>query len=619
MVSTGKKVAFGVGGLVVVAGAGFAILASQSNQSATTSKAVSVGSFKGDYKNPKSPIKGGNISVTVPGNAASPASFAGYIEFSQWAQTSQQLQPAGQNMLNYSDKHGKFIDGGPANYKFDKQNKTVTITLRDNLKWSDGKPVTAQDVLFSLETIATNEVASAGQFTESYLKIKGMSDYQNGKAKTISGVKLNDGADGKKVTVSYTDLPAAAEWGDGVPAYALPYHDLKDVSSKDLSTSTKVTKHPLSFGPFKVQSVSSDSTVKYVRNNDYWGKPARLDTVTYYINQDKSKLENDLSKQKFDIVTTVPTSLWKDGDKDQLAKYNNAKGYAATGAYASGYWELYFNLGHFDKKDSTNVQDRQTPLQDVNVRKAVGYAMNVGDVADKYSNGFDQPAKTLVSKDPAKEEFYNNSIKSYHDKSGGDPKKAGEYLEKAGYKKGADGYYAKDGKHLTLTYLARSGSTNAEAEAKAYIAAWKAAGIDVKLYQDKLVDSATWQSIILSGTNNDWDLTDGGWSEGTIPTFDQLWAKSAQYNFGHVVSDALTKNLTETQDSKSAAELAKNIKAFQKLVVEDQAYTIPTTVGIAAQFVNGRVTGWTTAPTNDLYAQLGVSQDKPVTSGNPRK
>jgi len=55
------------------------------------------------------------------------------------------------------------------------------------------------------------------------------------------------------------------------------------------------------------------------------------------------------------------------------------------------------------------------------------------------------------------------------------------------------------------------------------------------------------------------------------------------------------------------------------LVVEDQAYTIPTTVGIAAQFVNGRVTGWTTASTNDLYAQLGVSQDKPVTSGNPRK
>ena len=141
----------------------------------------------------------------------------------------------------------------------------------------------------------------------------------------------------------------------------------------------------------------------------------------------------------------------------------------------------------------------------------------------------------------------------------------------------------------------------------------------MKLYQDKLVDSATWQSIILSGNNNDWDLTDGGWSEGTVPTFDQLWAKTAQYNFGHVVSDALTKNLTETQDSKSAAELAKNIKAFQKLVVEDQAYTIPTTVSIAAQFVNGRVTGWTTASTNDLYAQLGVSQDKPVTSGNPRK
>lgn len=618
MVSTGKKVAFGVGGLVVVAGAGFAILASQSNQSATTSKAVSVGSFKGDYKNPKSPIKGGNISVTVPGTAADPVSFSGYSEFVQWSSVQQELGPTGGNSLFYTDKHGKIINGGPAEYKVDKDNKTVTITLRDNLKWSDGKPVTAQDVLFSLETLATNDVA-AGHFTNSYLSIKGLADYQNGKAKDISGVKLNDGADGKKLTVSYSTLPAAADWGDGVPSDAMPYHDLKNVASKDLATSEKVTKTPLSFGPFKVASVSTDSTVKYVRNSEYWGNPARLDSINFYVNQDKSKLENDLAKQKFDIVTSVPTSLWKNGDQPQLSKYDNAKGYVATGNYASGYWELYFNLGHFDKKDSTNVQDRQTPLQDANVRKAVGYAMNVGDVTKKYSNGFEQPATTLMSKDPAKEEFYNNAIKSYHDKSGGDPKKAGEYLEKAGYKKGADGYYAKDGKHLTLTYLARSRSTTAEAETKAYVAAWKAAGIDVKLYQDKLVDSATWQSIILAGNNNDWDLTDGGWSEGTVPTFDQLWAKSAQYNFGHVVSDALTKNLTETQDSKSATELAKNIKAFQKLVVEDQAYTIPTTVGIDAQFVNGRVTGWTTASTNDLYAQLGVSQDKPVTSGNPRK
>ena len=83
-------------------------------------------------------------------------------------------------------------------------------------------------------------------------------------------------------------------------------------------------------------------------------------------------------------------------NKDKLSKYDNAKGYVATGKYASGYWELYFNLGHFDKKDSTNVQDRQTPLQDANVRKAVGYAMNVGDVTKKYSNGFEQPATTII-------------------------------------------------------------------------------------------------------------------------------------------------------------------------------------------------------------------------------
>ncbi|MGR8824764.1 ABC transporter substrate-binding protein [Leuconostoc mesenteroides] len=620
MVSTGKKIGYGVGGLVVVAGAAWAILATTANHS-STSEAVSVGSFKGDYKNTKSNIKNGSLTVSYPGNASDPVSFSGYSEFSQWSAAQKQLDPAGGNLLFYTDENGKTTNNGPAKMTVDKDAKTVTITLRSDLKWSDGKNVTAQDVLFSLETLATNKVAS-GNFTQSYTAIKGLTDYQDGKTKSIAGVKLDDGENGKKLTVSYTSLPAAVDWGDGVPANALPYHDLKDVKADDLATSKKVTKTPLSFGPFKVSSVSSDSTVKYVRNSDYWGKAPKLKSITYYVNQDKTKLENDLSKQAFDIVVDAPAELWKDGNNTPvLSKYNNAKGYAATGQYDTGYWELYYNLGHFDSKTNENVQDRQTPLQDANVRKAVGYAQNVGDVIKKYGNGLKVTASTLVSKSTTKSLFYDDSIKGYQKKSSGDIKKAGALLEKAGYKKDSNGYYAKDGKRLSLVYLARQRTTTSEAEAKAYIEAWKKAGIEVKLYQDKLVDGSTWQSIVLDGNNNNWDLTDGGWSEGTVPTFDQLWAKSAQYNFGHVVSKDLTKNLSDTQSATSETDLIKNIKKFQKLVVDEQAYTIPTYTNIKVQLVNGRVTGWTTKASeqNDLYARLGVSQSKPVTSGNPRK
>lgn len=621
MVSTGKKIGYGVGGVIVVAGAAWALFAVTSNNSDSTQKAVSVGSFKGDYKNSKSAIKNGTLTVSYPGTASDPVSFAGYSEFSQWSAAQRQLDPAGANSLFYVDENSKTTNDGPAKIKIDKDNKTATITLRDDLKWSDGKDVTAQDVLFSLKTLATNKVAAAN-FTESYTAIKGLSAYQDGKAKEISGVKLDDGADGKKLTVSYTALPAAIDWGDGLPAYALPYHDLKNVASKDLATSEKVTKHPLSFGPFKVTSVSSDSTAKYVRNTDYWGKTPKLKGITYYINQDQTKLENDLAKQKFDIVTEAPSALWKDGGTPVLSKYDNAKGYAATGSYDTGYWELYFNLGHLNQKSGDSVQDRKTPLQDANVRKAVGFAQNVGDVTKKYGNGLRVTADTLVSKNETKTLFYNDDVKGYQQKSAGDAKKTGELLEKSGYKKDADGYFTKDGKRLSLVYLARSGRTTSEAETKAYIESWKKAGIEVKLYQNKLVDPSTWQSIVLDGNHNDWDITDAGWGEGTVPTFDQLWSKAAPYNFGHVVSDKLTQNLEDTQKSTSEDDLKKNIKQFQKLVVDEQAYTIPTYTNIKVQLVNGRVTGWTTATnkdTNDLYAKIGVSQDKAVTSGDPRK
>ncbi len=41
---------------------------------------------------------------------------------------------------------------------------------------------------------------------------------------------------------------------------------------------------------------------------------------------------------------------------------------------------MYYNLGHYDAKNSINVQDRKTPLQDQNVRQAIGYARNVAEV-----------------------------------------------------------------------------------------------------------------------------------------------------------------------------------------------------------------------------------------------
>lgn len=617
MVSAKKKMVYGIGGAVILAAAGFGIFSHMSNNYDASKAAVSVGHFKGDYQNKKKAINGGILKVSMPGTASDPATFVGYTELTETAAVAQAIAP-GSNEIFYTDKDGRVENDGPASMKVDKDKKTVTITLRDNLKWSDGKDVTAKDVAFSLETIATNEVASAN-FSDSYLNIKGMQDFQDGKAKSISGLKFDNGENGKKLTLSYDRIPGSITWGDGLPAYALPYHDLKDVPSDQLAVSDKVTKHPLSFSAFKVSSVSTDSVVKYVRNDTYWGKKAKLDGITYYINEDQSKLENDLSKQKFDLVTGVPTTLWKDGNKDKLAKFDNAKGYASTGAFDNGHSELNFNLGHYDKSKKSSVQDRKTPLQDANVRKAVGYAMNVGDVAAKYGNGFSQATNSIVSKSQMKSLFYNKDVKGYQDKASGDAKKAGQYLEKAGYKKESDGYYYKDGKKLTLTYMARSGSTTAEATTKAYIAAWKAAGIDVKLYQDKLVDFSTWKSLMLAGNNNEWDMTMVGWSEGKVPSFGQVWSKQSPMNMGHIVSDKVSKSLEDAQDAQSDEDLIKSIKGFQKLVIDDEAYTIPTTTGINASLVNGRVTGWTEAPTNDIFAKLGVSADKPQADGNPRK
>ncbi|WP_270338189.1 ABC transporter substrate-binding protein, partial [Lactococcus lactis] len=172
-----------------------------------------------------------------------------------------------------------------------------------------------------------------------------------------------------------------------------PYQYLKDVAPKDLASSPKTTTKPLVTGPFKPENVVAGESIKYVPNPYYWG----------YEIVSTAKSVAALSAHKYDFINSMANSQYK--------QVKNLKGYKVLGQQALYISLMYYNLGHYDTKNSISVQDRKTPLQDQNVRQAIGYARNVAEVDNKFSNGLSTPANGLIP--PIFKQFTSPSVKGY--------------------------------------------------------------------------------------------------------------------------------------------------------------------------------------------------------------
>ncbi|EGC69327.1 hypothetical protein HMPREF9087_1942 [Enterococcus casseliflavus ATCC 12755] len=111
------------------------------------------------------------------------------------------------------DADFKIIDGGAADLDLDIENNIATITLRDDLKWSDGEEVTAEDVIFSYEVIGHQDYTGI-RYDNTFTNVVGMEEYHNGDSDTISGITA---VSDKVVEIEFKEMhPGMMQLGGGV-------------------------------------------------------------------------------------------------------------------------------------------------------------------------------------------------------------------------------------------------------------------------------------------------------------------------------------------------------------------------------------------------------------------
>ncbi|NHL82571.1 oligopeptide ABC transporter substrate-binding protein [Lactobacillus helveticus] len=499
----------------------------------------------------------------------------------------------GNESLFDTDDSYKINNKGPATFKLDRKAKTVTIEVKKGVKWSDGKQVTAKDVEYEYEIMA-NKGSKSQRYTASLQDIVGLTDYHDGKSKTISGIEMPDGENGRKVVIHFKEMkPGMLQSGNGYfLESASPYHQLKNIPFDKLQSSDAVRKNPIFFGPYKISKIVRGQSVTWVPNKYYWRGTPKLDKITISVVNPNSASQA-IKSHKFDIADVV-NSQW-----DQV---KNTKGVNFVANVPLAYGYMGFKVGKW--KDGRNVMDPKAKMNNKSLRQAMAYAMNIDAVTKRYTHGLSFRIPTLIPKQFG--DYFNKNVKGYSYNL----KKANQLLDKAGYKKKGTYRVQPNGKPLTIRLAAMTGSSNQEPIIQNYIQQWKKIGLNVKLTTGRLIEFNSFYDKIQNDAK-DVDVFMAAWSLSSEPSPNDLYNEKAPYNFTRFVTKKNTQLLAEMNSQKAFNHKYRVDKFHEwQKYMNDEAYVVPITNSYAITAVNSKITGYSLKPSdgNSLWYKVGYAK-----------
>ncbi|MGJ7910333.1 oligopeptide ABC transporter substrate-binding protein [Neobacillus sp. LXY-1] len=483
----------------------------------------------------------------------------------------------------------EFTNDGAATYKMSEDKKTITVTIKDNVNWSDGKPVTAQDYEYSFLVIGNKDYTGVRYGDAIIQSIIGMKEYHEGKAQNISGIKIiND----KSLSITFDN--ANPSLLTGLWPYAMPKHYLGDVPIKDLATSDKIHKEPIGFGPYKIKKMVPGESVEFERNDNYFGGKPKLKTIVAKVVNPKVILQA-LKKGEVDVAE-YPV--------DQYSAAKGSKNFQFIGQVDLAYNYLGFKLGHWDADKGVNVMDNPK-FKDKRVRQAMAYALDEKSVGEKLYNGLRFPATSLIP--PSFPSWYNPDAKSI----GYDPEKAKKLLDKAGYKDVDKDGLREDpkGKKFKINFLSMSGGDIAEPLAKFYMQSWKNVGLDVQLVDGRLAEFNSFYKMV-EEDDPKVDIFLAAWSTGTDVDPYGLYGSDVPFNYSRYVSEKNDQLLKDGHSEKAFDhDYRKKVYDEWQDYMNDELPVIPTLFRSTISAVNNRVTELKANYSADPYiwAKVGVT------------
>lgn len=423
---------------------------------------------------------------------------------------------------------------------------TWTFRLRDDVVFSDGEPLTADDVVHTFSRIMDGgpEAATWGSY--------------------LTGAESITATDDQTVELTLKKPLATLPL---LPIPIVPEHVWKDVSEKDVKTYKAEPENGepvVGSGPFRlVSGEASGSTYEFDANPDYWGGAPHIDHVVFRVYKSEDPAVAALKTGEVDFVDGI-TPL-------QVQALESEPGITAQNGDSPGFDEIAFNTGAVDVDTGEPIGDGNPALQDAAFRHALGWGIDLDQLIERVYQGAGKPGTTIIP--PAYSNWQwvpeGDELMTY------DPDKAGQLLDEAGYTMGDDGLRTMpDGSPIgTLRLFARSDSAgDISLNTMDFFKEWLGdLGIDAEvtaMQSNKLTD------VILEGN---FDAFQWGWYVEPDPTSmlsymtcGQLgnWSDSWYCNEEY---DALYDAQQVELDRDKRVEM---VKQMQQILYEDSPYLV---------------------------------------------
>lgn len=496
---------------------------------------------------------------------------------------------------------------------FSVNGKEYIVNLRHGLKWSDGKPITADDVVFTWQNIIFDGFGNTS--TRDSVMI-------DGKLPTVE--KIDD------YTVKFVTPEPFAPFLRMLSSPIAPKHIFQPAVSRGreyfdgfLSTNTN-PKEFVTSGAFRLKEYVPAQRVVFERNPNY-----------YEINKDGKKLPY-LDKLVYLIVGDINNQVLKfeGGELDEIslqganvARFKEMEKHSDFTVFNIGpdTGTMYLSMNMNNRKDEKGKYyvepKKQVWFQDKNFRQAVDYALDRKNMVFNIANGLGYP---LFTPETLNSIFLNKNLKPY-DKN---IEKSKELLKKSGFTWDKAGHLIdRFGNHVEFDLYTNAGNTEREAIGVMVKQDLEDLGMKVNFKPiefnslvNKLMASLDWDMVIMGFTGSPLEPNGGKnvWlSDGTLHIFNQRLerdANSPRYAFEKRIDYLYTQGAlaTKFEDRK------KYYDEYQAIVYDEKPliyiYSPIRIVALRNKFKNIYPTslGGVTHNIEEVFIEREVKDDKTI-------
>lgn len=400
-----------------------------------------------------------------------------------------------------------------------KDGKTVvTYTINPKAQYNDGTPIDWKTFEHTWKFNNGEDPALQVNSTDGYELIE----------------SVTKGTDDKQAVVTFKQ---PYPWWEGLFNFLLP---TQVADAATFNGGFVNTLHPeWGAGPFKLDRVDFNSgEVTYVRNEKWWGEPAKLDKITY------RQMEDQASLNAFKAGEIDATGV---GSKDRLAA---AKEMGDQVEIRTALRPSNFLL---------TLNSKSPVLADKTVREAFMTGIDRAQLAAIRFNGLNYseklPGSFLLFQTQEGYEDNFGSVVSY------DQDKAKQLLDDAGWKEGANGIREKDGAPLSVRYVTLGDSPMVQATATALQKMLKDIGVDCKVEERPTSDFSK------VSTERDFDLFMMGFNSGDpfgVAYFGQVYGSDSELNKSGTGTPEMDAKIADLQKIADPDEQIKRANELEK-------------------------------------------------------